>query len=461
MTPVTRTQSAPATRPTRPTLSAPPMSPASPAPPAPPAPPTQRARAAQAAPPPERTYTRFGVVQRVEHLVLIASFTVLAVTGLPQKIQPSGVSDAMIAFLGGIEMTRRIHHEAAVVLVALSLYHLVELAYHVFVAGTPFTMLPGAQDARDLWNSILYSLGKRRRPPAFGRYSYAEKAEYWALVWGTVIMALTGLMLWNPIATTKWVPGDFIPAAKAAHGGEAILAVLSILLWHFYNVHLKHLNLSMFTGRLREREMAEEHPAELALLRAGGPAPRLSEAALARRTMVFVPAATLALGGMFIGLVLATSTEETAVASPPAPEERALAFAPVAPTPNPQRLLAAAPVAQASELPGAAAAAPADAVPPATRIIFQNDVLPILQTRCVECHAAPGEAATDAAAARPALPAAPPPAAAPAPALGKPIPHSTAGQEECLLCHSAGPLAVPASHAGRTQTTCQDCHTPS
>ncbi|MCS7039976.1 MAG: hypothetical protein NZP34_10260, partial [Caldilineales bacterium] len=74
--------------------------------------------------------------------------------------------------------------------------------------------------------------------------------EYWAVIWGTAVMIITGFMLWNPITTTKFLPGSWIPAAKAAHGGEALLAFLAIIVWHVYNVHIKTFNRSMFTGKL-------------------------------------------------------------------------------------------------------------------------------------------------------------------------------------------------------------------
>ncbi len=82
-------------------------------------------------------------------------------------------------------------------------------------------------------------------------------------------MIITGFMMWNPIATARFLPGDFIPAAKAAHGGEALLAVLAIIVWHMYGVHIKHFNKSMFTGKISEEEMLDEHPLELADIKAG------------------------------------------------------------------------------------------------------------------------------------------------------------------------------------------------
>ncbi|HEU5318324.1 MAG TPA: cytochrome b/b6 domain-containing protein, partial [Chloroflexota bacterium] len=197
-----------------------------------------------------RGYLRFTVMQRLEHVVAMLSFTALAVTGLPQKIQPHALSDAVIARLGGIEPTRVIHHWSAVILVAVSLYHVIAVLYRRIVKGRALSLLPTWEDARQVVQHLRYYVGRAAEPPRFGRYTYGEKVEYWAFVWGTLVMTVTGFMLWNPIGTARFLPGEVIPAAKAAHGGEALLAVLAIILWHGYHVHLKTFNASMFTGRL-------------------------------------------------------------------------------------------------------------------------------------------------------------------------------------------------------------------
>src|SRR5512139_891328 len=106
-------------------------------------------------------------------------------------------------------------------------------------------------------------------------------------------MGLTGFMMWNPLSTTQILPGDFIPAAKAAHGAEAILAVLAIIIWHFYHVHLKHFNKSMFTGKLTKTEMRHEHPAELAQIEAGDTYRRPPLKVLKRRQYIFFPVAAI------------------------------------------------------------------------------------------------------------------------------------------------------------------------
>ncbi len=203
---------------------------------------------------------RFTVAQRIEHWVLTISFTVLAITGIPQRYAGAGWAEAAIALMGGIEMVRRIHRLAAIVLMLECIYHVISVSYKVFVHRIRLSMLPTPKDVMDFLDVIRYNLGWAKRRPRFDRYSYEEKFEYWAVVWGTLIMAITGFMMWNPIATTRFLPGEFIPAAKAAHGGEALLAVLAIITWHVYNVHIKHFNKTMFTGKLTREEMEHEHP---------------------------------------------------------------------------------------------------------------------------------------------------------------------------------------------------------
>jgi thiosulfate reductase cytochrome b subunit len=102
----------------------------------------------------------------------------------------------------------------------LSIYHVVALLYRLIVQRVPWTMIPLVEDLKHLWHDLLFYFGRRKRKAYYGRYNYAEKAEYLAVVWGTLIMIITGFMMWNPIATTNFLPGQFIPAAKAAHGGR-------------------------------------------------------------------------------------------------------------------------------------------------------------------------------------------------------------------------------------------------
>jgi cytochrome b subunit of formate dehydrogenase len=187
----------------------------------------------------------------------------------------------------------------------------------MFVARVSLTMMPGWQDILDGFQALGYNLGLAKNPPRMGRYTFGEKVEYWAVIWGTVIMVITGFMLWNPIATTRFLPGQAIPAAKAAHGGEAILAILSIITWHVYHVHIKHFNRSIFTGRISRHEMEEEHPLELAAIEAGVQDRPVDPVALRRRQRIFYPVALLISVTLLLGLYWFVTFEQTAIITLP------------------------------------------------------------------------------------------------------------------------------------------------
>jgi len=261
----------------------------------------------------ERVFVRFPLRQRWQHGLLIAAFTTLALTGLSQTFSGTWIGEGVIGALGGIEWVRLAHRTAAVVLLVTAVWHLLEGAHHVFVLRRPLSILPRAKDVSDLWQTVRYNLGRAEARPRLERYSFEEKVEYWALLWGTVIMAATGFVLWNPIATTRVLPGESIPAAQIVHGGEAVLAVLAVLVWHGYGVHLRHFNRSMFTGTLTETEMRREHPLELERLLTEDAPPEPDAAALRRRRRVFWPVCILVALALAYGLFEFVTFEETAL----------------------------------------------------------------------------------------------------------------------------------------------------
>lgn len=276
-------------------------------------------------------YKRFALPQRIEHIVQLTSFTVLAVTGLPQKFAEMPFAVGMINLLGGIETVRIIHRWAAVVLMLASVYHIAAMGYRVFVTRSRLTMLAGPKDATDALQTLAYNLRISEQPPKMGFFAFGEKVEYWAFVWGTMVMVATGFMLWNPIAATNFLPGQVIPAAKAAHGAEAILAVLSILIWHFYNVHAKVFNRSMFTGYISRHEMEHEHAAELERIESGYVERRPNPAVVRRRALVYVPVMAVIMAVLIVTLFYFVTFEQTAIQTLPAPNVQEA----VAPTPIP------------------------------------------------------------------------------------------------------------------------------
>ena len=281
----------------------------------------------------EEQYPRFRTGARIEHIVLLVSFTVLTVTGLPQKYAETGIGQGMIDLMGGIELTRLIHRYAAFVLIAGAAYHLLTGAYRFFVKRERMRIIPDKKDAIDVKDTVAFNLGLKDEHPKMRKFNFGEKVEYWAVVWGTAVMIITGFMLLNPIATTSVLPGEFIPAALAAHGWEAILAAASILIWHLYNVLIKQFNPSMWTGKLPRSQMEEEHALELERLEAGGsPWQEVQQPVLQRRRRIFIVASVIAGALMLAGIVWIFTFEETAITTIPRVTQEV--FVPLA-TPGP------------------------------------------------------------------------------------------------------------------------------
>jgi formate dehydrogenase gamma subunit len=280
----------------------------------------------------EPAYERFPLGDRIEHIIMILSFTTLAITGLPQRFASWPLMQDFIGLMGGIEAVRIIHRYAATVMILASIYHIVVMGYKVFVLRVRMTMLPGWKDVTDAVQALGYNFRILKQPPRMGKYNYAEKAEYWALVWGTVVMMVTGYMLWNPIATTSILPGQVIPIARTAHGLEAILAVLSILTWHAYHVHIKRFNKSMFTGYISHEEMEEEHSLELEHIERGTLGVPPNQERVRQRARVYVPVAAVVTLFLFITTIYFLTFEQTAITTIPTPEDQI--SVPQTPTPE-------------------------------------------------------------------------------------------------------------------------------
>ena len=281
-----------------------------------------------------RQYERFHWALRVTHTLLLVSFTTLGVTGLPQKYAMTGWAQVMIKLFGGIETTRLIHHIAAGVLMLLTIYHIQDIGYKIVVRRSRMSMLPGLQDVKDGIQAFVYNLGLGKRRPQMGRYTFEEKMEYWALVWGTVIMGITGFMMWNPLATVRLLPGEIIPASKAAHGGEALLAVLAIIVWHMYGVHLRRFNKSMWTGKLTEAEMLHEHPLELADIKAGIAQRPVDPKTLRKRQAIYYPVGGVLVVALLLGVYGFVNGEKTAITTVPPISSQVAVYVPQTPTPS-------------------------------------------------------------------------------------------------------------------------------
>lgn len=312
-------------------------------------------------------YKRFKLPYRIEHWIFITSFLLLGLTGLVQRYAESPISKAIVTALGGIESTRTIHHIAAIVMMFVAIYHIGALGYRIYVLRYRMSMLPSLGDLRAVFRWLAYYFGLSKSTPQEGRYTYAEKLEYWAVVWGTVVMAVTGYMMWNPISTARFLPGQFIPAAKVAHGLEAVLAILSIFIWHFYHVLVRHFNKSMFTGYVSEDMMVEEHPLELADIKAGTDRRPVTPEGVRRRSLIFWPAYSIIAILMLTGVYFFINYEETAITTVP-PASGEAVFVPLTPTPLPTPLPTPTPL------------------PAGTSLTWESGVAELLTDKCGTCH---------------------------------------------------------------------------
>lgn len=322
-------------------------------------------------------FYRFSILQRLEHLVLILSFTTLAITGLAQKFATWGISQFIIGFLGGIESTRVIHRIAAIVFGLEAMYHILALGYILFVLRRQATMMLSFKDIQDAFQSFFYNLGLSKKHPKMGRYNFAEKAEYWALVWGFISMGVTGIILWNPISVANALPGEIIPAAKTMHGLEALLAVLAIVVWHFYHVHIKRFNWSMIKGGLSKEEMEEEHALELAAIEAGAEIPLPTPAERRKRMQIYVPVAIVFTFVSLFVLVRIVSGEQTAIETIPPVERGGPVFSPRTPTPLPTMIVLRTPTPEV----------PPVLEKPAT---WEDGIGVVFDNRCGRCHGSLG-----------------------------------------------------------------------
>jgi formate dehydrogenase gamma subunit len=209
---------------------------------------------------PMRTVERMNPRQRVQHWLMLSSFILLAISGFALKYP-----DSPMAWLLGNEAIRRVSHRvAAIVMVAVSLWHFVYLLSTKEGRRLFLDFLPTMQDARNVKENLFFYLGWSKQEPKFGRFTYGEKAEYLALVWGTFLMTVTGFLMWFKVQAGAWFTGASVDIATAVHFYEAILAVLAIIVWHFYQVmfdpDVYPLDWTFWDGKVSLERAQHHHP---------------------------------------------------------------------------------------------------------------------------------------------------------------------------------------------------------
>jgi len=202
----------------------------------------------------------------LQHALLALSFISLVISGFALRFDQGFVSRFFFGWEGGFEVRGTIHRIWAVVFMGTVVWHVVFLTTG---RGRRFVrdMFPARSDFEFFVERILYNLGLRKQTPQFGRFSYVEKAEYWALVWGTGVMVVTGLMLWFDNWFIQFLPKGVLDVALVVHYWEAWLATLAIVVWHMYstvfNPHVYPMNPSWITGTMPEEMYRHEHPGQI------------------------------------------------------------------------------------------------------------------------------------------------------------------------------------------------------
>jgi formate dehydrogenase gamma subunit len=210
-----------------------------------------------------RPLLRMDRAQRWQHALLAASFIVLAVTGFALKFPDAWISH----LLGSSEPFRRwTHRISGLVLLSVGAFHLIYILRTKEGRRLVADLFPVRQDLLDVLAAMAYLTGLSREKPRLGRFGYAEKMEYWAVIWGTMIMGATGMIIWLKLDVTEFLPRWVVDVALTIHYYEAVLACLAIVVWHFYHVifdpDVYPLNPACWDGRVSQRWQQEEHPLE-------------------------------------------------------------------------------------------------------------------------------------------------------------------------------------------------------
>jgi cytochrome b subunit of formate dehydrogenase len=220
-----------------------------------------------------KEYRRFTTFQRSLHIVMMLSFMTLAATGMALKFSHMGWAQSFAWLLGGFGALGVWHRLGAVALIAVFIIHLIDVRKQKKRAGQTWLELIKSRDSlvfnmddvREFMASVKWFLGRGPRPK-YGRYTYWEKFDYFAVFWGMFVIGSTGLLLWFPEFFTILLPGKLVNVATIIHSDEALLAVAFIFTIHFFNTHFRLDKFPMdpviFTGRVSVEELRRDKPRE-------------------------------------------------------------------------------------------------------------------------------------------------------------------------------------------------------
>lgn len=216
-----------------------------------------------------KKYLRMTWNERVQHLNLIINFTLLVITGFALKYPEAFWATPITDVPSGMTLRGLLHRLSGVAIVVLGGYHVLYLFLTERGRSILKDMLPAWKDGVDLWETLKNNLFINRpaKELKMGRFNFREKLEYLGLIWGTIVMTVTGFILWFEVSWLQYFPKWTYDAARAVHFYEAILATLTIIVWHFYSVlfnpDVYPMNWAWVTGYMTEHEMEAEHAMEL------------------------------------------------------------------------------------------------------------------------------------------------------------------------------------------------------
>jgi len=216
-----------------------------------------------------KKYLRMTLNERFQHVNLFINFTLLVITGFalkyPEAFWVSPITDAPL----GMTFRGFLHRLCGVATLTLSGYHLLYCAFTERGRGIIKDMIPGLKDAKDLWETLKnnFFINRPSKEIKMGRFNFREKFEYLGMIWGTIVMTVTGFILWFKTEWLMYFPMWTYDIARAIHFYEAILATLTIIVWHLYSVvwnpEVYPMSWAWITGDLTEHEMKLEHGLEL------------------------------------------------------------------------------------------------------------------------------------------------------------------------------------------------------
>jgi cytochrome b subunit of formate dehydrogenase len=227
-------------------------------------------------------FRRFTPFERFLHMLVVTSFLLLVITGMPLKFYDTGWARYLFNLLGGPESASALHRLAAFVTFGYFALHIGSVAIKTWrgraavcdpvtgrfrlrrvwgVVFGPDSLAPSWQDFRDLWAHLKWFFGRGPRPQ-WDRWTYWEKFDYLAVFWGVAMIGVSGLIMWHPVFFTTFLPGWVINIALVIHSDEALLAAGFIFMFHFFNTHFRidrfPMDMVIFSGRISKTEMLHE-----------------------------------------------------------------------------------------------------------------------------------------------------------------------------------------------------------